>query len=109
MSNSKNLNPLKSLLPLNSALYPTRFHLSFRAPIPRNAFSTKDPIFRLCKLGNKIELYRSFLTNWNISNNVATNLINSFMLDYTAKLFMLLLYYVIANLNMLLKIIKFLF
>ena len=83
MSNSKNLNPLKSLLPLNTASYPTRFHLPFRAPIPRNAFSTKDPIYRLCKLGNNIKLHKSFHTDWNISNTVATNLINTFILDYS--------------------------
>ena len=38
MSNSKKMNPLKNLLPLNTAHYPTRYCLSFRAPIPRNAF-----------------------------------------------------------------------
>ena len=74
MSNSKNVNRIQNLLPLNSThiVQDIAFHFELQ-------FCTKDPFYRLCFLGNNITLYKPFLTSWNISNNVATNIINSFI------------------------------
>ena len=82
MYNSQSNNPIKDLLPLNSAPYPTRHYLPFYTPLLKNNFSTRDPICRLCYSGNRIVLFKPFLSNWNITVNVASNLINTFTLDY---------------------------
>ena len=54
----------------------------FYPPIPKNIFSRKDPIYRLCFLGNKLALLRPSLIEWNLSNNVASNIINLVFLNY---------------------------
>ena len=82
-SNSQTNNILKDLLPMNPTNYTTRFHLPFYPPIPKNSFSVKDPVFRVCTLGNNIALHKPFLTHWNDSVNVAVNIINSVSLIYS--------------------------
>ena len=83
MYNSQTNNPIKNMLPLNSAPYPTRYYLPFYTPIRKNNFSCRDPIYRFCDSGNKIVLFKPFLSNWNITINVASNLINSFILNFS--------------------------
>ena len=82
MSNNLSNNFLKSLLPLNVATYPTRFFHPFYPPLIKNVFSMKDPIFRLCTLGNQIALNKPFLITWKVSNNVASNVICSYIHNY---------------------------
>ena len=82
MSNNSTDCPLRKSLPLNTLFYPTRYFQPLYPPVPKNVFATKDPIFRLCKLGNIIALHKPLLIAWNITNNVASNLINSFTLNF---------------------------
>ena len=82
MKSSINNDRLKILLPLNEAPYQTRFFQPFYPPIPKNVFSMKDPIFRLCTLGNKLCLLKPTLNNWEVSINIASNIISSELLNY---------------------------
>ena len=82
MSSTNSNNTLKNLLPINSSNYVTRFQLPFYPQILRNVFSMKDPVVRLCILGNNMALFKPFLVQWNVTINTATNIINSIFLNY---------------------------
>ena len=64
MSNNVICQPLKGLIPLNNKSYNTRFWVPLNTPNPKSRFHTRDPIYRLCTIGNTLIISKNFLVNW---------------------------------------------
>ena len=73
-------SPVRILFPINSLIYPTKNFFPFYLNSAVSRFMSRDPVYKLSSIDNKVVAAISFLINSYITINSSYSIVNSIFL-----------------------------